>query len=284
VPIFPLRPDGHAPTKGSTTMSVEAGHPYGTIRLGTVVIAASFAVLVLLGASGPDPAPASAAASASTSAGALVAQARAAMARAGSVAAQGQGSTTLPGFGPATLTETDYSGPTSGSQVVSMTSPGAGPTTLPSANTVDVSGALYVNANIPFWTTTVGMGPASATPIAGRWVRIPQHSPAYGPAASDLTMPSLIHDLFHARHYGQDGIRTVDGVRVVVLAYRNTGNDAGPVTCDVTLTAPHLPVLATIGGLTLHLGSWGRTQPVAVPPGAVAMPDISGASALPAVT
>jgi len=265
-------------------MSTDAGHPYGTLRLGAVVIAASVAVLALLGVSGRAVASSSNASSnassnpaaGAASAGAVVAEAQEAMARAGSVTAQGAGTTTLPGVGRATLTETDYAGPTSGSQVLSTTSPGASPDTLPSADTLDVSGAVYVNADAPFWTATVGMAPASATPIAGRWVRIPEGSPAYADAAADLTMPSLIHDLFHARHYQLTGVRTVDGQRVVTLADRNTGNDAGPVTVAVSLGGSHLPVLVTIGGLPLRLGSWGRTQPLAAPAGSVPIPDLGG--------
>jgi hypothetical protein len=266
-------------------MSTDAGHPYGTLRLGAVVIAASFAVLALLGVSGRAVASSSNPAPGAPSAGAVVAEARAAMARAGSVSAQGAGATTLPGVGRATLTETDYAGPTSGSQQLSTTSPGVRPDRLPSADTVDVSGAVYVNADAPFWTASVGMATASATPIAGRWVRIPGSSPAYADAAADLTMPSLIHDLFHASHYELSGVRTVDGERVVTLTGHNSGNDAGPVTVDVSLGGSHLPVLVTIGGLSLHLGAWGRTQPLVVPAGSIPMPDLDGTtpSGLPAV-
>jgi hypothetical protein len=257
-------------------MSTDAGHPYGTLRLGAVVIAASFAALVLLGVSGRAVASSSAPGPTSASAGAVVAEARAAMIRAGSVTAQGAGTTTLPGVGQATLTETDYAGPTSGSQELSTSSPGASPDSLPSADTVDVSGAVYVNADASFWTATVGIAPASATPIAGRWVRIPEGGPVYAAAAADLTMPSLVHDLFHARHYQLIGVRTVDGERVDSLTARNTGTDAGPVTVDVSVGGSHLPVLVTIGGLSLHLGSWGTAQPLAAPAGSVPMPDLDG--------
>jgi len=272
-------------TRGLNTMTIEAGHPYGTVRLGAVVIAVSFAALVLLGASGPAVASSSASGSGSGSASTIVAEARAAMARAGSVSAHGTGTTTLPGVGRATLTETDYAGTTSGSQMVSMTSPDAGPASLPSATTVDVSGDVYVNANSPFWTATVGMGPTPAARIAGQWVRIPAGSPVHVSAAADLTMPSLIHDMFHAKRYHRAAVLTVDGVRVVAVTYQNTGNDSGPVTCDLALGGSHLPVFVTIGGLSLHLGSWGRTQPLAAPAGAVPLPNLnpSAASGLPVV-
>ena len=55
-------------------MIIEAGHPYGTARFGAAVIAASFAVLVMVGVSGP--AVASSSHQGSTSAGAVVAEAR----------------------------------------------------------------------------------------------------------------------------------------------------------------------------------------------------------------
>jgi hypothetical protein len=270
-------------------MSTDAGHRYGTLRLGTVVIAASLAVLVLLGASGRAVASSSASgprsASGATPAGTIVAEARVAMARAGSVTARGVGTTMLPGVGRATLTESDYVGPASGSQELSTASPGASPAGLDSADTVDVSGAVYVNADPSFWTATVGMAPASATAIAGRWVRIPEDSPVYAAAADDLTMPSLVRDLFHAGHYHESGLSTVDGERVITLTYRNTGSDAGPVTCDVSLGGSHLPVLVTIGGLSLRLGSWGTTRPLAVPSGSVPLPGLAGStpSGLPAV-
>jgi len=263
-------------------MTIEAGHPYGTLRLGTVVIVVSVAALVLLGASGSAVASSGAGAS---KADALVAQTRAAMARAGSVRAQGAGTTTVPGVGRATVTETDYAGSTSGSQVVAMTSPTAGAAMLPSATTVDVSGDVYVNADAPFWTASVGMASAPAGRIAGQWVRVPASSPVYASAAADLTMPSLIQDMFHARRYRLGAVRTVDGVRTVAITYRNTGNDAGPVTCDVATAGSHLPVQVTIGGLSLHLGSWGRTQPLAAPAGVVPLPSLSSstASGLPVV-
>jgi hypothetical protein len=91
-------------------------------------------------------------------------------------------------------------------------------------------------------------------------------------------MPSLIHDLFHASHYHESGVRSIDGQRVLTLAYRNTGNDAGPVTCAVSLDGSHLPVLVTIGGLSLRLGSWGTTRPLAAPTGSVPMPDLDGST------
>ncbi len=267
-------------------MGIDAGHPFGTLRRGSLLIAVSVAVLALLAASGPAVASSSSSSASTTrTAGAIVAEARAAMLRAGSVSAHGGGTTSIPGVGQATVTETDYSEVTSGDQTVSMTSATPGNTALPQANTVDVSGVVYVEANAPFWTSTVGMPAGSATQIAGQWVLVPKNSPAYGPAAADLTMPSLVQDMFDAKSYRKGAVRTVDGVRAIAITYQNSGNDSGPATCYVSVNRSHLPVLLTIGGLTLHLGSWGHAQPVSAPAATVPLPSLgtSMASALPTV-
>ncbi len=265
-------------------MNVEAGHRYGTVRLGSLLMAASFAVLVILGSSGPALASSSSSAS-PKSANLIIAEARTAMIRAGSVSAHGQGTTTVPGVGRVTIEETDYTDATSGSQVVTMTSTTDGTTALPSATTLDVAGVVSVNANAPFWTTTVGMGALAADQVAGRWVLIPPSSPAYAPAAADLTMSSLTRDMFHASRYHRGKVQTVDGQRVVAVSYTNTGNDSGPATCFVAVGGSHLPVLVNIGGLSLHLGSWGSLQTLTVPAGAVPLPGLhsSTASGLPVV-
>ena len=257
-------------------MTRDPEHPPTSVPVSSGVIAACFAALVFLGVSGP--ALASTSPTGSKSAGSLVAQARAAMMAAGSVSASGQGTTTVPGLGRATLTETDYTSGSSGSQLVTMRSVSAGPTTLPSAMTLDVAGSVFVNANAPFWTTTVGLGTVQSTQIAGRWVEVPRSSPVYAPAASDLTMSSLTRDVFHAPTYHKGGFRTIDGVRSVAITYTNTGNDSGPVTCYLAVGSSHLPVQVTIGGLTLHLTSWGRTQTLAAPSGAVPLPDSTSSS------
>jgi hypothetical protein len=264
-------------------MNIEAGHPYGTVRLGALLMAASFAALVFLGAS--SPAVATSSPVSSESAGAIITQARAAMIRAGSVSAHGHGTTSLPGAGKATITEVDYTDATSGSQVVTAASGSAASVNLPSATTRDVAGAVYVNANAPFWKATVGMGTVPADQVAGQWVQIPRSSPAYAPAAADLTMTSLTQDMFHATSYHRGKIHMVDGQRVIAISYTNTGNDSGPVTCYVAVGGSHLPVLVTIGGLSLHLGSWGTTQTVLAPSEAVPLPDLnsSTASGLPVV-
>jgi hypothetical protein len=266
-------------------MDMEAGHRYGSVRLGALVLAVSFAVLVCLGASSPALASGSNGATSSPTTLALVRQARAAMARAGSVSAIGHGAATVPGLGKVTITETDYSGANSGSQVVTAASSTEGEASLPAATTLDVDGTVYVNANASFWSRSFGLGSASTAPIAGRWVGVPKSSPVYGPAVADLTMPSLIGDLFHADSYRTGKTRTIDGVRAVALSYHNTGGDAGPVTCWVATGGNHLPILVIIGGLTLRLGSWGVTKAVSVPAGAIPLPETpsSTPSGLPVV-
>ena len=263
-------------------MTIEAGHPYGSARLGIPLIGLSCLILAFLGVS--SPAVASPPSVGSTPGRTIIAEARAAMIKAGSVSASGSGTTTVPGVGRATLTETDYSDADSGSQVATLTSGRPTSADLPAATTLDVAGAVYVNGDAPFWTATVGMGAVQATQVAGHWVQIPKGSPAYGPAAADLTMSSLVHDLFHAKTYRKGTIQTVDGSRVIAIAYQNTGDDSGPVTCYVSVGS-HLPVKVTIGGLSLHLGSWGKTRSVAIPPGAIPLPSLgsSSASALPVV-
>ncbi len=271
-----------ASTRGMGHMTIEAGHPYGSARLGIPLIGLSCLVLAFLGVS--SPAVASSPSVGSTPARTIIAEARAAMVNAGSVTASGRGTTTVPGVGGATLTETDYSDADSGSQVATLTSGRPTSTDLPSATTLDVAGDVYVNGDAPFWTATVGMGTVQATQVAGHWVQIPKDSPAYGPAAADLTMSSLVHDLFHAKNYRKGTIQTVDGTRVIAMAYENTGADSGPVTCYVAVGS-HLPVKVTIGALSLHLGSWGKTRAVSTPPGAIPLPRLgsSSASALPVV-
>ncbi len=266
-------------------MVIDPGHPFGTLRRGSLLIALSFAVLTLLAASRPAVASSSGSASTTQAARAIVAEARAAMTRAGSVSAHGSGTTSIPGVGEATVTETDYSEANSGDQTVSMTSATSGSAILPEANTVDVSGVVYVKANAAFWRSTVGMAGGSATQVAGQWVLVPRSSSLYGSASADLTMPSLIQDMFHAESYHKGPVRTVDGVRAVAITYQNSGNDSGPATCYVAIGGSHLPVLLTIGGLSLHLGSWGHFQSLSAPSATVPLPSsgTSMASALPVV-
>jgi hypothetical protein len=262
----------HWATIGVRGMKTDGGHPYGSLRLATLVMTLSLAVLVTLGASTPEPASASTSSVDSKSAGAIIAEARAAMIRAGSVRATGAGTASISGLGKATLTETDYSNGTSGSQVLTMASSRARPGQLPSATTLDVDGTVYVDADAPFWSSSVGLESAEAAQVANRWVEVPPSSPVYGPAAADLTMPSLVRDLFGARTYHKGPIRKIDGVRTVEISYTNSGQDAGPVTCYVATGGTHLPVSVDIGGLTLRLGSWGSSEPAPAPTGATPLP------------
>jgi hypothetical protein len=253
-------------------MKADGGHPYGSVHLAALVMALSLAVLIALGASTPDTALASTSSVDSKSAGAIIAEARAAMIRAGSVRASGGGIASIGGTGKATLTETDYSNGMSGSQVLTMTSSRARPGQLPSATTLDVDGAVYVDADAPFWSSSVGLGSTEAAQVANHWVQVPPSSPVYGPAAADLTMPSLTQDLFSATSYHKGPIRKIDGVRAIKITYTNAGQDAGPVTCYVAVGGSHLPVSVTVGGLVLRLGSWGASEPTTVPAGATPLP------------
>jgi hypothetical protein len=64
-------------------------------------------------------------------------------------------------------------------------------------------------------------------------------------------------------------------VRAVTVTYQNAGDDAGPVTCYLAVGGSHLPVMVTIGGLTLHLSGWGKLRALATPPGVVPMPSLN---------
>ena len=253
-------------------MKTDGGHPYGSPHLAALVMALSLAVLITLGADTSGTASASTSAVSSKSAGAIITEARAAMIRAGSVRATGGGTTSIPGVGKATLTESDYSNETSGSQVLSMVSSRARPGQLPSATTLDVDGTVYVDADAPFWSSSVGLGGAVAAQVADRWVQVPRSSRVYGPAVADLTMSSLTQDLFSGKSYHKGSVTTIDGVRAVKITYTNSGQDAGPVTCYVAVGGTHLPVSVAIGGLVLRLGSWGSSVPVAAPAGALPLP------------
>ncbi len=257
-------------------MSTGEGHPLGTPPLAALVMTLSFLALLVLGVN----TTASAASSGANAKAALtlIAEARDAMTAAGSVSAVGGGTTRIPGVGTATVTESDYADSTSGTQTVQMTSGRAGSDALPSATTVDLGGTLDIDADASFWSTSMGVADPQATQLANRWVQIPGSSPTYGSAVADLTMPSLTQDLFDARGYHEGRTLTVDGVRAVAITYRNTGNDAGPVTCYVGI-ASHLPVAVTIGGLTLHLSAWGKVRALTTPTGVIPLPVPTASSA-----
>jgi hypothetical protein len=238
-----------------------------------VVVAMSFVALLVLGVTTtasvvPNEYNAKSARS-------LVDQARQAMMAQGSVSAVGSGMSHIPGGGTAELTESDYADMSSGSQVVTVTSAGTGSGARPSATTLDLLGTVDVDADASFWSTSVGLSATQASTLAGRWVHVPDNSPVYGAAAADLTMPSLTQDLFDARSFHEGPTQTVDGVRAVTITYRNTGNDAGPVTCYLAVGGSHLPVEISIDGLTLHLGAWGTVHPLTAPTGVVPLPPLT---------
>jgi hypothetical protein len=231
-----------------------------------VTVLSAAAVAAVVGA----PVSASSSTFASQSAGAIIAEARAAMTAEGSVSARGRGPLDEPGAGTVAVSETDYAGPTSGSQSITAGSTRGRPDTpVLSASTLDVDGAVYVSADAAFWSGSAGLTVGQADQAAGRWVQIPSSNALYAPSAADLTMPSLTHDLFDATTYRKGSVRTVDGVRVVPITYVNAGGDGGRTTCDVSLTGKHLPVSVTLGGVPIRLGSWGTTRTVTAPPGAV---------------
>jgi hypothetical protein len=253
-------------------MKPDGGHPYGSLHLAALVMTLSLVVLITLIADSAGTASASTSTVNSKSAAAIIAEARAAMVRAGSVRATGRGTASIPGVGKATLTESDYSNGTSGSQVLSMASGRTRPGQLPSATTLDVDGTVYVDADAPFWSSSVGLDSAEAAQVADRWEQVPPSSPVYGPAAADLTMSSLTQDLFSGKSYHKGAVGRIDGVRSVKITYTNSGQDAGPVTCYVAVGGTHLPVSVAIGGLVLHLGSWGSSASPAAPVGATPLP------------
>jgi hypothetical protein len=207
------------------------------------------------------------------SAASIVAAASAAMARAGAVDVVGTGPADVSGVGSAVLHETLYAGASSGTQSISTSGGSVPAADLPSASVSVVDGALYTNASAAFWNG-LGAPGATAALLSGKWIEIPTDSSLYGPIAADLTMPSLITDLFAAQSYRKGKPRTVDGTSVIPIAYTATGVDAGPTTCYVAATGKHLPVEVVESGMTLRFRSWGKTQVVVAPPDAVPLPSL----------
>jgi hypothetical protein len=203
----------------------------------------------------------------SQTASAIIAQSRAAMSSAGSVSASGNGSLKIPGIGKVTFSENDYSSATSGSQTLNMTSAHLkSGTVLPSASVLDLSGQLFVDANAPFWSSSAGLSRTEAVNAANRWVQIQSSSPLYTTAAADLTMPTLLTDLFSSGNFHKGHVRTIDGVRSIAITYTNTGEDPGHATCYVALGNNHLPVSVTIGGESIRFNAWGQEKAVTAPP------------------
>jgi len=200
----------------------------------------------------------------------IVAQARAAMTSAGSVSASGEGPVSIPGVEKVIARENDYTSAASGSQLLQMTSRHLkSGIVLPTASVLDVGGQLFVDANASFWTSSAGLTNLEGNAAANRWVQIQASSDLYAFATADLTMPSLLTDLFSSDKYHKGPVRTIDGVRTIAIGYKNSGYDSGQATCYVALGGQHLPVSVTLAGLSLRLRSWGQTKAVTAPPGAV---------------
>jgi hypothetical protein len=259
---------GSGGTEESDGVNDQSKHPLEAVWVIGLVLLASLVALAAMGIA--SPATAAPSAFSTRSAKQIVAAARSAMTAAGSVEARGSGRLTIPGHGAGVAAETNYSGPTSGTQVVAMTSAGTPSTTpLPGASISLVDGALYINANAAFWTTTIGLTASEAPTVASKWVQIPSTSPVYAPVAADMSMPSLVKDLFNSTKFRKGSVRTVDGVKVVPIKYANGGYDSGPTTLYVSTGGRHLPVEASISGITLRFERWGATQAVTTPAGAV---------------
>jgi hypothetical protein len=231
-----------------------------------ITVAAVGAVLTVQAQAAPAPFD-------SQSASAIVNQARAAMAAAGSVSAVGRGSETASGMGKVEMSEQDYTATTSGLQQLKITSSYSSGAGL-SASVMDVGGQLYVDANSPFWVGSAGVTAGQAVLLENRWIQIPSSSPLYANAAADLTLPSLLTDLFDAKTFHKGSVVSVDGVRAIAISYSNSGVDAGQAKCDIALGGKHLPVSSTIAGLTIRYESWGKTRPVSAPVGAVSISSV----------
>jgi hypothetical protein len=216
------------------------------------------------------PARAGSASFGSQSAAAIIAEARSAMTASGSVNATGSGIFKT-GHRKVKESETGYVGSQTGDQLFRMMwSPtSSGTTELPSGFESDMAGQLYVNANETFWFSTVGLPMSQAIQATNRWIQVPADNPVYAPLAADLTMCSLVTDLFNAKTYHKGRIRVVDGVRSISISYTNAGVDKGPTTCDISLGGKHLPVAVKPGGILIHLSAWGETKTIVAPEGAL---------------
>jgi hypothetical protein len=238
----------------------------------------SLSCLALAGCSGSTSAPGTSTPIAPQSARAMVAEARAAMTSEGWVSAHGSATTSTPGGGKATVTETDVSGPTSGTQTVTVTATKDGTSQVLRASVVVVDGSLYMNANAGFWENSGDVPANQAAAVANRWIEVPTSSAIYAEAAADLTMPSVVSDLFHARTFDKGKVVVIKGVPGVRITYDNGGADPGRAVSVLAVAGHHLPISIDVGGENLQLGSWGKATAVAVPPGSIPL-----ASVLPSV-
>ncbi len=119
---------------------------------------------------------------ANESASSIVAAARSAMTSAGAVSATGTDTEDVAGLGTVHYTVTNYSGPTAGSQVLKSTGTQThSSSAAPSETTLIKNGALYVNANAPFWSGSAGVPQQTAALMANKWISIPKGSALYAP-------------------------------------------------------------------------------------------------------
>jgi hypothetical protein len=234
--------------------------------------------LALAGCSGSTSAPATSTPVAPQSAKAMIAEAKAAMTSEGWVRAHGSSTTSGPGGGRATITETDVSGPTSGTQSVTVTVTQHGVSQVLRASVVVVDGRLYMNANAGFWTNSGDLSANQAATVADRWIEVPTSSAIYAQAVTHLTMPSLVSDIFDAGTFEKGKVVVVKGVPGVRISYDNRGADPGRAVSVLAIAGHHLPISLDLGGENLQLGSWGKSTTVAVPAGSVPL-----ASVLPSV-
>lgn len=204
----------------------------------------------------------------SQSAAKIMAAARSAMRHAGSVVASGSGEVSVKGLGNAHISELNYSGPTSGTEISSFTSTNKN-AVLPSGSAVLVNGALYVYANKAFWATDPKVTTKQAVTLAFRWITIPKSSALYTNEVADLTMSSLITDLFTATRYRKGAVRSVNGVQAIAISYKTSGIDAGQSTALVPISGSHLPLSVSETGIPFKLDSWGTRKKVATPKGSV---------------
>ncbi len=246
-------------------IGARAAHPYGfPWRKGLPPFVGACIVMGAMGIT--TSAHAASPSFGSQNAAVIIAQSRAAMASAGSVNASGKGSGKIPGLGKITIIEINYSAATSGSQVLKTVAArkNAG-IALPSATTLDVGGQLYVRANSLFWSSFSALTETEAVQAANKWVQIQPSSSLYAIAAADLTMPSLLTDLFSSDNFHKGNVRTIDGVRAIAITYTNTGEDPGHATAYVALGGKHLPVSVSIGGESVRFTSWGQTKAITAP-------------------
>jgi hypothetical protein len=211
---------------------------------------------------------------ASQSAGAIVAQTREAMMSAGSVQSDFNGIIKVPSIGKVLFGENNSSGSSSGTQTLKATAEVPGSAPLPNVSVLDVNGNLYTNGNAAFWTVTAGMSRDEGAALDRKWIQIPSGTALYTQAADDLTMSTLVNDSFDAKVFHKGATRTVDGIPAIAITYRNGGVDDGAATAYIAVSGKHLPVSVGVGGLTLHMSSWGKSVVVTPPPGAVPLASV----------